>query len=72
MSTFITVLDSQLSLPYWEAIQVASTLAQLQAMPHYTAGNTISYPKTHSSFQGKKQVTETTTGATASATMIKI
>lgn len=73
MAKYITVLDSDLNRPFWKAVQQSNTLGGIQSNPYYTAGVNMSLPKKNGDSQiGTKRITETTTGQTANATMIKL
>lgn len=73
MAKFISVLDSQLNDPIWTAVQWADTKSDLQGNKFYTAGVNLSLPKNQDDQAvGSKTITEVSTGAPASCTMIKL
>ena len=45
MAKFISVLNSNLTLTYWEAVQWGDTLSSVQNNPYYRAGYSQNYPK---------------------------
>lgn len=73
MAKFISVLNSNLSLPHWEAVQWGDTLSSVYNNPYYRAGYSQNYPKNSSDSElEEKQITEVSTQTQARVTIIKL
>lgn len=73
MPRYITVLNSDLNKTYWKAIQEADSLAAIRQNRWYTAGVNLSLPKNGGDAAiEQKTVTESNTGNTAQATVLKL
>jgi len=73
MAKFISVFTTKLDLPYWEGVQEANSLANLNAQTTYRAGNNFNHDKKpNDKIVGEKQITEGNTGATSTVKMIEL
>jgi hypothetical protein len=73
MAKYISVLNSDIGKPIWKAVQWAETRQELVGNQFYTAGVNLSLPKHSNDVQdGSKTITETRTGTSADATIIKL
>ena len=73
MAKFISVLNANMNLSFWKAVQWADSLQELKNNQFYTAGVNLSLPKNPGDTSlGTKQITETATGKTGTATIIRI
>jgi len=73
MAKFISVLNANLNQSFWKAVQWADTLQDIRNNPFYTAGVNLSLTKNDDDrLLETKQITETATGKTATATIIQV
>ena len=73
MAKFISVLDADLKLNYWKAVQWADTKSELEANNFYTAGVNLSLPKSTNDQMGStKTIRETATGKLSQVTVIQL
>lgn len=72
MAKFITVLNADLNKTFWKAVQWDETLTGIRANSFYSADINMAMPKNGDTQVEGKVVTETVTGRTANATIVRL